>query len=355
MKNDIDSLIAYIIKEQASDLHLIAGCVPTMRVHGLLYPIPGAGVLTSEDIQESLKKIMRPEQYESLSVNKELDFSFVYSDQARFRANCYTQKGSTAAAFRLIPLELPDLYNLKLPPIVNSFTNLRQGLVLVTGPTGHGKSTTLAAILNEINKNKACHIVTIEDPIEFIFKPIKSIISQREMKSDTHSWNIALKSVLREDPDIVLIGEMRDYETIASALTIAETGHLVFATLHTNSAAQTVDRIVDVFPQDQQSQVRLQLSMVLEAIFSQRLVNSTNNQRVVAYEVALATTAIKTTIREAKTHQIDSIIQTSFDVGMSTLERSLSQLVKDGTISVETAQSWSEKPEELNRLIRETN
>ena len=223
---------------------------------------------------------------------------------------------------------------------------------MVTGPTGHGKSTTLASMINEINDSRAEHIVTIEDPIEFVFKPINSIISQREMGSDTHSWQIALRSVLREDPDVVLVGEMRDHETIASALTVAETGHLVFATLHTNSAAQTIDRIVDVFPDEQQEQVRLQLSNVIEAVFSMRLVPSTSGKRVVAYEIMLGTSAIKTAIREGKTHQIDNIIQTSTEVGMNTIEMSLSTHVKNGTIDLETAQSFSLRPEELSRLVR---
>lgn len=349
---DIKNLLEQVVALKASDLHLVAGVSPTIKIDGELRALPNTGILTPELIDEGLKSILKEEQYQTLSVNKELDFSLTFSEKARFRVNGYTQKGSLAAAFRSIPLTIPDLTDLKLPAIVNNFVNLRQGLVLVTGPTGHGKSTTLAAILNEINKTRSCHIVTIEDPIEFVFKPVKSIISQREMKSDTHSWDIALRSVLREDPDIVLVGEMRDYETIASAMTVAETGHLVFATLHTNSAAQTIDRIVDVFPEDQQAQIRLQLSLVLEAVFSQRLVNSIPKGRVVAHEVMLATTAIKTAIREGKTHQIDSIIQTSLEVGMSTLEHSLASLVKNGAITIESAQNWSIRPEELNRLIR---
>jgi twitching motility protein PilT len=225
-------------------------------------------------------------------------------------------------------------------------------LILVTGPTGHGKSTTLAAMLQEINEKRSTHIVTIEDPIEFVFNPVKSIISQREMRSDTHSWDIALRSVLREDPDVVLVGEMRDYETIAAALTIAETGHLVFATLHTNSAAQSIDRIVDVFPDEQQAQVRLQLSNTIEAVFSQRLVSAVGKGRAVAYEVMLGTTAIKTSIRDGKTHQIESILETSKEAGMFTLEMSLAELVKAGRVTLEVAESWSLRPEELMRLVR---
>lgn len=353
MAIDIKHLLQQTIELKASDLHLVVGVPPTLRIDGELYSTPGGGVLTSEVLSEGLKNLLTDQQFQSLSVNKELDFSLSFSEKARFRVNAYTQKGSYAAAFRAIPAELPEIDFLNLPKILHTFTTLRQGLVLITGPTGHGKSTTLAAILNEINRNRSTHIVTIEDPIEFVFKPIRSIISQREMRGDTHSWQVALRSVLREDPDVVLIGEMRDHETISSALTIAETGHLVFATLHTNSAAQTIDRIVDVFPQDQQSQIKMQLSSVLEAVFSQRLVAAVPKGRVPAYEVMLGTTAIKTAVREGKTHQIDSIIQTSQEAGMSTLEHCLASLVKRGKITMETAQSWSLRPEELRRLVRQ--
>jgi twitching motility protein PilT len=287
-----------------------------------------------------------------LLVNKELDFSYAFNEHARFRVNAYTQKGTIALAFRRIPLVIPVLDDLGLPSLLHTFTNLRQGFVLVTGPTGHGKSTTLASMINEININRAEHIVTIEDPIEFVFKSKKSIISQREMGSDSHSWQIALRSVLREDPDVVLVGEMRDHETISSALTVAETGHLVFATLHTNSAAQTIDRIVDVFPEEQQGQARLQMSNVIEAVFSMRLVPGINGKRVVAYEVMLGTSAVKNTIREGKTHQIDNIIQTSTEAGMTTLEMSLANSVKEGLLDLETAQSYSLRPEDLVRLVR---
>ena len=345
-------LLQTIIDSNASDLHLIVGIPPMLRINGILAPVPGTSVLTPDVVSELLRQTLTSEQLERLSVNKELDFSLSFSEKGRFRVNAYTQKNSYAAAFRLIPLNIPPIETLGLPPILHSFTTLRQGLVLVTGPTGHGKSTTLAAMLQEINKNRACHIVTIEDPVEFIFNPIKSIISQREMRSDTHSWEIALRSTLREDPDVVLVGEMRDYETIAATLTIAETGHLVFATLHTNSAAQSIDRIVDVFPEEQQKQVQLQLSNVIEAVFSQRLVQATQTGRVVAYEVMLGTTAIKTAIREGKTHQIESILETSQEVGMATLERSLADLVKKGAVTLEEAQSWSLRPEELMRLVR---
>jgi twitching motility protein PilT len=352
MAIDLKHLLQQAIDLKASDLHLVVGVPPTVRLEGELRSLADSGVLTAEILSDGLKQVLTTDQIERLTVNKEIDFSLGFSEKARFRVNAYTQKGSLAAAFRRIPLEIPEIDSLGLPQIARSFTTLRQGLVLVTGPTGHGKSTTLAAIINEINKNRSNHIVTIEDPIEFVFKPIKSIISQREMRSDTHSWQVALRSVLREDPDVVLVGEMRDFETISAAMTIAETGHLVFGTLHTNSAGQTIDRIVDVFPEDQQNQVRLQLSAVLEAVFSQRLISGVTGTRLVAHEVMLGTTAIKTAIREGKSHLIDSIIQTSLEAGMSTLEHSLASLVKSGKISVDVATEWSVRPEELNRLIR---
>lgn len=349
---DIQHLLQLTVDRSASDLHLVVGVPPTLRIDGELIPIPYEEVLTNESIEALLKASMSSEQLERLYVNKEIDYSLSFSEKARYRVNSYTQRGTYAAAFRRIPLEIPTIESLQLPTIIHSFTDMRQGLVLVTGPTGHGKSTTLAAILNEINSSRAVHIVTIEDPIEFIFKPKRSIISQREMNQDTHSWSVALRSVLREDPDVVLIGEMRDYETIAAALTIAETGHLVFATLHTNSASQTLDRIVDVFPDEQQEQVKLQLSNVLEAVFSQRLIPSLPSGRVVAHELMLATTAIRTAVREGKTHQIDSMIQTSTEAGMVTLESSLAALVKGNKISMETATSYALRPEQLGRLIR---
>lgn len=348
----IKDLLQLTISRNASDLHIIKGIPPHLRVEGQLSPVPNEPALTPEIIDKFLKEILSAEQMERLTVNKEIDFSLPFSEKGRFRVNAYTQKGSFAIAFRLIPLKIPEIDELALPKILHSFTGLRQGFILVTGPTGHGKSTTLAAMINEINTNRSEHIVTIEDPIEFIFKPQRSIISQREMGFDTHSWQVALRSALREDPDVVLVGEMRDHETISSALTVAETGHLVFATLHTNSAAQTIDRIVDVFPDEQQEQVRMQLSSVIEAVFSMRLIPSSSGRRVVGYEVMLGTSAIKTAIRDGKTHQIDNILQTSTEVGMNTLEMSMAQLVRDGKIDLETAQTYSLRPDELTRLVR---
>lgn len=348
----IKDLLQLVVERNASDLHIIVGIPPYLRIEGILSPVPSEAIVTQETVEKFVKEVFSGEQLERLSVNKEIDASFQFSDKARFRINAYTQKGTLAIAFRRIPMAIPRIDELALPQILHSFTGLRQGFVLVTGPTGHGKSTTLAAMLNEINTLRSEHIVTIEDPIEFLFKSQKSIVSQREMGFDTHSWQIALRSALREDPDVVLIGEMRDYETIASALTVAETGHLVFATLHTNSAAQTIDRIVDVFPEEQQDQVRLQLSNVIEAVFSMRLIPGVDGKRVVAYEVMLGTSAIKTAIREGKVHQIDNIIQTSTELGMNTLEMSLAALIRTGKLDLETAITYAQRPEELKRLMR---
>lgn len=349
---NINQLLQQVVDTKASDLHLLVGIPPYLRVDGVLMPVPNEPILDPETVATLVREVLSGDNVERIVTDKEVDFSISFSDRVRFRVNVYTQKNTLAASFRTIPMEIPTVDSLHLPKILHSFTTLKQGLVLVTGPTGHGKSTTLAAMINEINLTRACHIVTIEDPIEFLFKPVKSVISQREMRLDTHSWNIALKSVLREDPDVVFIGEMRDYDTISATLTIAETGHLVFATLHTNSAAQTMDRIVDVFPEEQQTQIRMQLSNVIEAVFSQRLVQSTSRERVVTYELMLGTAAIKNTIREGKTHQINGIIETSQEAGMITLDHSLAGLVKEGRITVETAQSWSLNPEELQRLVR---
>ncbi len=347
---EIQELLGETHKRNASDLHLIVGIAPTLRVDGELFPLRDKQVLTAGEEERLIFSILTPEQKELFLANKELDFSFA-TPLARFRVNIYFQQGAMAAAFRLIPLKIRGVDELNLPPIAHTFGTLRQGFILVTGPTGHGKSTTLASIINEINQTRATHIVTIEDPVEYVYPLGKSIISQREMHLDTHSWEVALRSCLREDPDVVLVGEMRDYETISAALTIAETGHLVFATLHTNSAAQTVDRIVDVFPEHAKSQVRMQLAATLEGILSQRLLPAIEGGRVPACEILVANSAVRTTIREGKTHLIDNIIQTSAEMGMTTLEGSLARLVKTGKISTQTAESFALRTEELGRLL----
>ncbi len=347
----LNDLIEYTVNQKASDLHFVVGKPPLVRVNGRLFPIPGKEVLTEKTAQELVFGLVIDEQKEILTVNKEIDFSFVVKGLARFRVNAYYQKGSLAAALRLIPGKIPTIENLGLPKILHQVATLKQGFVLITGPTGMGKTTTLASIVDEIARTRSEHIVTIEDPIEYEFAHQKSLISQREMKLDTHSWQLALKSVLREDPNVVMIGEMRDFETIAAALTIAETGHLVFATLHTNSAAQTIDRIVDVFPEEQQSQVRTQLASVLEAVFSQRLLPSLEGSRVPACEILLSTSAVQSTIRDGKTHMIDNIIQTSAGIGMQTLEMDLARLVRTGKIGLEEARSFALRPGEINKLV----
>ncbi len=349
---EIKELLEYTINKKASDLHLISGVPPMVRVNGLLSPITGQEVLTSQETEKLVFSLVNDEQKEILLVNKEIDFSFNYQDQGRFRINAYYQKGNLAAALRLIPSQIPKINELGLPEICHQFTQLKQGFILVTGPTGHGKSTTLAAMINEIIQTRPVHVVTIEDPIEYVFQHQKAIVSQRELRADTHSWQIALRSCLREDPDVVMIGEMRDYETIASALTIAETGHLVFATLHTNSASQTIDRIIDVFPASQQAQIKTQLASVLEAVLSQRLLPAISGGRVPAVEILVNTPAVANAVREGKVQMIETILQTSSELGTKTLEMDLAQLVKGGKVSLEAARAFALKPEELMRLTK---
>ena len=349
---EINVLLDETIKNNASDLHLLPGIHPAIRVDGLLRYLTNYPVLTLEVMEQMIFSLLKPDQKQLLLNNKELDFSFgfgggAYGDLGRFRTNLYFQSG----AFRFLRPTIPTIEELKLPKVCHSFAELKQGFVLVTGPTGHGKSTTLASIINEINQNKSLHILTIEDPVEYVYPQGKSIISQREMEIDTHSWNMSLRSALREDPDVVLVGEMRDPETMAAAITIAETGHLVFSTLHTNSAAQTIDRILDSFPSNQQVQIRTQLAATLKGIISQRLIPMINGGRIPGIEVLLGNTAISSNIRDGKTHLIDSVIQTSQQQGMIPLENSLSSLVLSGTISLEMAKTYALRPDELLRMI----
>jgi len=348
---DIGAYLKATVDRRASDLHLLPNLVATLRINGVLTAVD-SDILNFEQVKELVLALMTEQQKDLFLANKELDFSYTFENMGRFRVNAYYERGQIAAALRLIPARILNIEELRLPKICHQFATLRQGLVLVTGPTGHGKSSTLAAIIDEINNTRGEHVVTIEDPIEFLYTPNKSMISQRELNADTHSWKVALRSVLRQDPDVVLVGELRDYETIAAAITVAETGHLVFSTVHTNSAAQTVDRIIDVFPEHQQAQVRAQFSNVIEAIFSQRLIPSVKSGRVPATEVLLGTPAVRNTIREGKTHQIDNIIQTSAELGMSTLESSLAAWVKAGELTMEMALSYSLRPAELQRLVQ---
>lgn len=339
-----------VVKKEASDLHLVVSMPAMVRIDGQLMPV-SSGPLSPEETESLVFELLSAEQKEMLVVNKELDFSFALGEVARFRVNAYYQKGYLSAALRLIPSYVKSIEELNLPKILHNFAKMRQGFVLVTGPTGHGKSTTIASIINEINQTRAVHIVTIEDPIEYVYSRGKSLISQREMHLDTHSWEVALRSALREDPDVVLVGEMRDFETIASAITVAETGHLVFATLHTNSAAQSIDRIIDVFPQNQQVQVRMQLAATIAGIISMRLVPAIGGGRLPVCEILLSTPAVATAVRDGKTHQIDNIIQTSGEAGMILFESSLAYLVRAGRISLDLAKTYTVRPEELDRLV----
>ncbi len=351
MAGKVQALLQKTVEAEASDLHLTVGAPPTVRVRGDLSPIGGESVLGPEEVESLVLELLNEEQKDLLLTQKELDFSFAYGEVARFRVNAFHQRGYLAAALRRIPLKVPPIEELNLPKKLFEFCKLPQGFILVTGPTGHGKSTTIATMLQQINETRPVHIVTIEDPIEYIFPHRKALVDQREMHLDTYSWEVALRSVLREDPNVVMIGEMRDFETIASAITIAETGHLVFATLHTNSAAQTIDRIIDVFPEMQQRQVRVQLSAILEGVLSQRLIPSVGHGLVPAVEIMLPSAAVRSVIREGKTHQLDNVIATSYEEGMVSLERSLANLVKEGLVDQEVATHYTRRPKEFERLL----
>ncbi len=323
-----------------------------LRVDGSLIPVSGADVLTEEAVELLVFAILDEDQKQILLKDKEFDFSFAFGDLGRFRVNAFHERGNLAAALRLIPNEILTIEQLGLPPIANKFADYPRGLVLVTGPTGSGKSTTLAALVHKINMERSSHIITIEDPIEFTHKSKKSVIVQREVHYDTYSFSAALRSSLREDPDVVLIGEMRDLETIAAAITIAETGHLVFATLHTNSAAQSIDRMIDVFPPHQQPQIRAQLSNILMAICSQRLIPSIGGGRVAAAEVLIATPAVRNIIREGKSHQLEAVIQTGAEFGMQSMDKTLTTLIHNGTITYDEARNYAVDLDELDRLMR---
>jgi twitching motility protein PilT len=323
-----------------------------IRADGALIPIAGADVLSDEAVETLIFAILDEDQKQILLKDKEFDFSFAFGELGRFRVNTFHERGNLAAALRLIPNEILTIEQLGLPPIVNKFADYPRGLILVTGPTGSGKSTTLAAMIHKINMERSEHIITIEDPIEYTHRSKKSVIVQREVHYDTYSFSAALRSALREDPDVVLIGEMRDLETIASAITIAETGHLVFATLHTNSAAQSIDRMIDVFPPHQQPQIRSQLSNILMAVASQRLIPQIGGGRIAAAEILVATPAVRNIIREGKTHQLEPVIQTGSEFGMQTMDKTLVNMVHNGTISYDDARSVAVDIEELDRLMR---
>lgn len=348
----IEVLLEEVVKKKASDLHLQVGLPPMLRVDGKLVPITGADLLSDEAVETLIFAILDEDQKQILLKDKEFDFSFAFGDLGRFRVNAFHERGNLAAALRLIPNEILTIEQLGLPPIVSKFADYPRGLVLVTGPTGSGKSTTLAAMIHKINLERAEHIITIEDPIEYTHRSKRSVIVQREVHYDTYSFSAALRSALREDPDVVLIGEMRDLETIASAITIAETGHLVFATLHTNSAAQSIDRMIDVFPPHQQPQIRSQLSNILMAICSQRLIPTIGGGRIAAAEILIATPAVRNIIREGKTHQLEAVIQTGTEFGMQSMDKTLAGLVHAGSISYDDARNVAVDIDELDRLMR---
>ncbi len=352
MQPRIELLLEEVIKKKASDLHLQVSLPPMLRIDSSLTPVAGAAPLTEETIETLIFAILEEDQKQILLKDKEFDFSFAFGDLGRFRVNAFHERGNLAAALRLIPTEILTIEQLGLPPIVNKFADYPRGLVLVTGPTGSGKSTSLAALVNKINHERSTHILTIEDPIEYTHKSIKSVIVQREVHYDTYSFSAALRSSLRQDPDVVLIGEMRDLESISAAITIAETGHLVFATLHTNSASQSIDRMVDVFPPHQQPQIRSQLANILMAICSQRLVPSIGGGRIAAAEILIATPAVRNIIREGKSHQLEAVIQTGAEFGMQSLDKTLVNLIHNGTITYEEARTFAVDQEELDRLMR---
>lgn len=348
----IEILLEEVIKKKASDLHLQVGLPPMLRIDGALTPVTGAEILNDEAVEALVFAILDEDQKQILLKDKEFDFSFAFGDLGRFRVNAFHERGNLAAALRLITNEIMTIEQLGMPPIVNKFAEYPRGLVLVTGPTGSGKSTTLAAMIHKINTERSEHIITIEDPIEYTHRSKKSVIVQREVHYDTYSFSAALRSALREDPDVVLIGEMRDLETIASAITIAETGHLVFATLHTNSAAQSIDRMIDVFPPHQQPQIRSQLSNILMSITSQRLVPAIGGGRIVAAEILIATPAVRNIIREGKTHQLEAVIQTGAEFGMQSMDKTLAGLVHNGSIGYDEARNYAVDIDELDRLMR---
>ncbi len=347
----LNDLLMTAAKQNASDLHIAVGRKPTLRIDGVLVPFAKEEITTPEVAEGLVFSLLSPEQKEKLQHNRQVDFAYSYEDKARFRVNAYYQRGYLAAALRLISSRIRTLEELNLPPILHDFTKLSQGFILLVGPAGHGKSTTLAALLDEVNHTRGDHIITIEDPIEYLFTQDRGIISQREVGSDTLSFHSGLRTVLRQDPDVVMIGEMRDATSIGTAMTAAETGHLVFSTLHTNSASQTIDRIIDSFPPEQQGQVTSQLAATLVAIVSQRLIPKIGGGRVPAVEIMIVNPAIRNLIREKKIYQIDLVIETSLQEGMITLNRSLVNLVKNKIISIENAELYSLNASELHILL----
>jgi len=348
----LEEFLKITIKEQASDLHLSVGCSPTLRIAGMLVRLLKKKKLSSKDVKGLAQAMMTPQEFEMFLEEKDIDLSYNFQNKARFRVNVFFQRGEIACALRLIPSKIPTLEELNLPLILYEFTKASQGFVLITGPSSQGKSTTLASLIDEINHTRGVHIITIEDPVEYVFEDDRAMIDQREVKRDTLSFARALRATFRQDPDVIMVGEMRDPETIATAITAAETGHLVFATLHTNSAPQTIHRIVDSFPPQQQAQIRAQLSGSLLGIVSQRLIPRIKGGLMPAAEIMLSTPAVANLIRENKVHELPLVIETSAEKGMISLNRALASLVKQKEISLENALNYSLSPAELKMLIR---
>ncbi|HEX4035299.1 MAG TPA: type IV pilus twitching motility protein PilT [Solirubrobacteraceae bacterium] len=352
MAIEYSQILLEVVKRNASDLHLTAGVPPMLRIRGRLTALEEFPKLSPEDTREFIYSILTTDQRRRLETDMQLDFAYVVPGQARFRVNAYFQRGAVAAAFRLIPSEIVPIDDLGLPAVVHELTRKPRGIVLVTGPTGSGKSTSLAAMIDEINRTRDEHIITIEDPIEFVHAHRRCMINQRELGNDALSFSAALKGALREDPDVILVGEMRDLDTISTALTAAETGHLVFGTLHTQDAPQTIDRVIDVFTPAQQAQIRVQLSVTLQGVVTQQLLPTSDGAgRCVACEVLVPTPAVRNLIREGKIHQIPSVIQTGSAYGMQSMDAALATLVRAGRITTELAEARSSTPEELRRLL----
>ena len=347
----IKNLLRLVGQQGASDLHLVVGRYPTLRLDGKLYPLTQESVLSAEDTQSLSDSLMTEENKKKLIDEGQVDFSYNFEDKARFRTNIFYQQGSVSVAMRMVSGSIRTLEELNIPPILYDFTRNTQGLLLITGPVGHGKSTTLSAMIDFINHNQDKHIITIEDPIEYVYEQDRCIINQREIGRDTKTFADGLRSVFREDANVVLIGELRDLDTISTTMTAAETGHLILATLHTNDTSQTIDRIVDVFPAHQQNQVRSQLASVLLGVVSQRLVPKVGGGRIPAMEIMINNHAVENLIRENKSYQIDSVIETSLRDGMISLDKSLANLVQRGLVTVDDAMIYSKNEEYLQMLI----
>ena len=352
LEAEIDHLLAYVLEANASDLHLLAGKPPVIRVDSVLMPAPDHPVYDEEKLESLILILLNDFQKAQLQKNKQMDFSYDYKGQARFRVNVYYQKGTLAAALRHIPSKIRTIEELGLPTALLDFAKFRQGLVLFVGPTGHGKSTTLAALIDFINHTRAEHIITVEDPIEYLFVQDKSIVSQREVYLDTGSFPTAIRATLREDVNVVMVGEMRDLDSIATTITVAETGHLVFATLHTNDAPQTVDRLIDVFPSHQQNQIRSQLANILIGVVSQRLLPRIGGGQVAGVEIMRTSTAVRNVIREARTYELPNIIHTSSEAGMVSLDKSLADLVKKGLVKLEDGVAFASNQDLFKSLVK---